>query len=169
MSTGKPLSDGRYTCGPKTPSSCIPLSLGFKITAFDECALPCDANLNDLLFQFDKVLAALTTSTDISKVDLKCLKVDSKLKGTWVGNFNALVDVACAVQAGILTLQNTFNTWNAGGIKVRVSLGCLESNVCGTNEYTIAQLFEIIFAELCKIKASLGTGGAPSSTLYIPS
>lgn len=146
------MKDNRQMCASATPSACV-VYTGPVLTQIDFDSLPCNANINDIIFKLDEVLLGIQSAINIEGVTLTCL--DSCYCGPISIKvlFETIIAKLCEAIEDIKDLRSQLD--NIGTTKFHIDLGDLGTPcVNSTNEYSLLEILSILVSEIKNLKNS---------------
>lgn len=139
-------------CGPITTSCCIPFT-GKDLTIVAANTLKCDANIDDVIFQIDKVLKSLADANDLTGLIKHSLDFDPATI-TPAELHQVEIDAIDILQGKVTSLETQLANLNIGAEVITIDLPtCLEEDASpcatGTNQYQLIAILNLFAAKLC--------------------
>lgn len=155
-----PLCDSsKYNCGLIVPSSCIPYTGSDLTILSNPSILPCNANINDVIFILDSNLKTIIDGNNLTNLNNRCL--DFSPATIKINELHQIeIDKICALDASLTALQDSFDTLNIGSELIQIDLQCLTPSAaaCLTppDTYTLQAVLNVIISEICALKTAVG-------------
>jgi hypothetical protein len=151
-----------YKNGLTLPSGSVFYSgatLQFLQNSVPPIALPCNANLNQVLNLFDQAVNNLLVENNLTQLTPESLTFNPatiSIKGLHQVEINAI----SANIASILSLQTQLADLNVGILPITINMQCLASIAApcesGVNTYQLIAVLNSMLSEICALKTAVG-------------
>lgn len=148
-----------YTCGTIIPSGCVPYTGSDLTCLINPATLPCDASMNDVVFQLDAAIKTLQNSNNFTTLNPLCLTFDPATV-TAVQLHQLEITNICGLQASLTALQTIVDNLNIGNELIDINLQCLTPSAAPClvppSSYSLLSILNVIISEVCALKTAVG-------------
>jgi hypothetical protein len=148
-------NDGRFNCGPITPSACVAYT-GGTLNSISLASVPCAPNINDVLQSLDATIVLIQQSINLTGL-VPC-KIDFNPATIQVNSlFQIIINQLSDIQKQLSCLQKDFNNSSILNETINIDLSCLFGGTsCNTTStYTIASLLSTLVTQICQVKSQI--------------
>lgn len=117
--------------------------------------IPCDQNLNEVIYQIDAKLKTLIDDSNFTTLDNKTVNFDPATASN-IDILQALINDVDANNGDIITLIDELGNLDISTKEIVIDLDCLTPDAApcatGINTYTLLTILSLFKNEICKLK-----------------